>query len=92
MIIVGLMNLVYALLSLLLVFELPGLPDSVHQTMLGVASYLADGVSILCAFLGPTTLQAMAVILGAVIIVDNAFFLYSAVMWILSKIPMLNIK
>lgn len=92
MIIVGLMNLIKGLLSLLLVFNLPALPDSVHQTMLTVAGYLGDGISVIRAFIGPEAMGVLATLMTLTLAINAAYFLYTGVMWILEKIPMLGIK
>lgn len=92
MIIKGLMLLVKNLLSLLLVFNLPSMPDSIHTIMLEVTSYLGSGISIIRAFIGAEAMSVMATLLTVVLIVNAAYFLYTAVMWILRKIPALGIS
>lgn len=92
MIILGLLNLVKGLLSVLLIFNLPAMPDSVQSTLTTVATYLGDGISVLRAFIGADALNVCSVYLGLVVIIDSAYFLYSTVMWILQKIPMLGIN
>lgn len=91
MIIKALMLLLKNLLSVLLVFNLPAMPDSVQSTLLTIATYFGDGISVLRAFIGAEAMSVVSTLFGVVIVVESAYFLYTAVMWILSKIPMLNI-
>lgn len=92
MIIVALMKLIKGFLSLLLVFNLPSMPDAVQNVMLQVADTLGDGISVLRAFIGAEAMSVIATLFGVVAIVETAYFLYTAVMWILAKLPMLNIS
>lgn len=92
LIIVGLMTLIRSLLSLLLVFNLPAMPDSVHSTLLSVSTYLGDGISVIRAFIGPEAMGVMSTLLVATLAINAAYYLYTAVFWILEKIPMLGIK
>lgn len=92
MIIYGLMQLVRVILSALLIFSIPPLPDVIHETMLSCAQYFGDGVSILRAFIGSAPLTVMATLLSIIIAISSALFLYNTIMWILEKIPMLGIK
>lgn len=92
MIISALVNLIYGLLSLLLVFDLPQLPDT-FVTLLGtIKDYLVGGVGLIRAMVGDTAMGVIAVCLQLVIFLNAAYFLYSFVMWVLKKIPMLNIR
>lgn len=92
MIISLLLQLIYGLLSLLLVFNLPQLPDS-FVTILGtVKDYLVGGIGLIRAMVGDTAMGVIAVCLQLVIFLNAAYFLYSFVMWVLKKIPMLNIR
>lgn len=92
MIITALVNVIFALLSVLLVFDLPQLPDS-FMTILGtIKDYLVGGVGLLRAMVGDTCMGVISVCFQLVIFLNAAYFLYSFVMWVLRKIPMLNIR
>ncbi len=92
MLISGLINLIYGLLSLLLVFDLPQLPDTV-MTLLGtIKDYMVSGVGLLRALVGDTAMGVISVCFQLVIFLNAAYFLYSFVFWVIRKIPMLNIK
>mgnify|MGYP001028456326 CR=1 FL=1 len=92
MIITALINLIFGLLSVLLVFNLPQLPDT-FMTLLGtIQEYLVGGVGLLRAMVGDTAMGVIAVCLQLVIFLNAAYFLYSFVFWVIKKIPMLNIR
>lgn len=55
-------------------------------------SYLLDGVDLLGMFVGSTTLTVMGSCLDILLIANAVYMGYSAVMWVLHKIPMLGIK
>lgn len=92
MIVVGLINLVYGLLSLLLVFNLPQLPDSFLTILDKVKEYMVSGVGLVRAMVGETCMGVIAVCFQLVIFLNAAYLLYSFVMWVLKKIPMLGVK
>lgn len=92
MIISVLLNLVYSVLSVLLVFNLPELPASVVTIANNVTGYMVTGVSILASFVGNTCMGVIGVLLALVIAMNAAYLLYSLVFWVIRKIPMLNIR
>lgn len=92
MIIAGLLSLIFAVLSVLLVFNLPALPDTITQLLNQVIEYVIMGISILEAFIGDTAMGILALLLQLVIYMNAAYFLYSFVFWVIRKIPMLNVK
>lgn len=92
MIITALVNLIYGLLSLLLVFDLPQLPDSFMIILGNIKTYMVGGVGLLRVLVGDTCMGVIAVCFQLVIYLNAAYFLYSFVMWVLKKIPMLNIR
>lgn len=91
MIINGLANLIYWLLDLLLVFNLPSLPATVTTILDNGVEYLKSGVGLVSSFLGPTTMGVLAVLLRLLLLMHGAYMLYSFVRFILRKIPMLGI-
>lgn len=92
MIISLLLNLVYGVLSVLLIFNLPQLPDSVVTVANSVIGYMTTGLDILRVFVGDTCMGVLAVLFTLVIAMNAAYLLYSLVFWVLKKIPMLNIR
>lgn len=92
MIITALVNLVYGLLSLLLVFNLPQLPDSFLTILDNVKGYMVSGVGLVRAMVGDTCMGVIAVCFQLVLFLNASYLLYSFVMWVLKKIPMLGIK
>ena len=92
MIISGLLTLLYNVLSLLLVFELPSLPDSVTTVGAELTNYVKEGISILAACVGSTALGIIALLLGLVLALNAAYLLYSLVFWVIRKIPVLNVR
>ena len=92
MIVKALLTLVYNVLSLLLVFNLPELPASVITIANSVTGYISTGISIVASFVGSTCMGVIGVLLALVIAMNAAYFLYSLVFWVIRKIPMLNIR
>lgn len=92
MIIKTLLNLIYTVLSKLLIFELPALPDSILSIMYQVLHYVYTGICVLGSFLGSTCMGVLALLLQLVIVMHSAYMTYTLVFWVLRKIPMLNVR
>lgn len=92
MIINALANLIHGLLSIVLVFELPQLPASVMTVAEHGVSYIIGGIGVLGAFLGPTALGVLAVLLTLLLHMHVSYMLYTLVAFILRKIPILNVE
>lgn len=92
MIITVLLNLIYSLLSLLLVFNLPVLPETITTLVNSILGYIPTGVGILGVFFGNTCMGVLALLLRLVIGMNAAYMTYSLVFWVIRKIPMLNVK
>ena len=92
MIVSALLNLVYNILSVLLIFNLPALPATISTILDQISGYLVTGVTLIAAFVGSSSMGVMALLLELVILMNAAYLLYSFVMWVLRKIPMLNIR
>ena len=92
MLIKGLLNLIYGLLSLLLIFNLPALPETVTTILTQVSGYINTGVDIIRIFIGNSAMSVLALLLQLVIYLNLAYFLYSFVFWVVRKIPILNVK
>ncbi len=90
MIIESLLNLLYNLFRLLTVaINIPEMPVDVFDVIESVFSYIQAGIGILANYVN---LDIVFIMLGIVIAVDIGVNLYHFVMWVIKKIPMLNIK
>lgn len=89
MIIKGIFELVYTLLSVVLApFSLPALPEGMQTIFDSLVSYLTGAVGLLCVFVRPSTLRLM---IPAVILVINADHIWNGILWILKKLPFVGI-
>ena len=70
-------------------FRIPQLPDGVTSYLDTLFDYLVTGASLLANY---TPLSYMLILVGVIISVDVALYVYKFVMWILRKIPMLSIE
>lgn len=90
MIIEALLNVVYAILSLLTApINIPSLPEGVQTFIQEAIQYIRMGIALLANW---TDLDYLLVLFGLVVAVDVGLLVYKAVMWFLRKIPMLGIK
>lgn len=90
MIIELVMNVIYSVISLLTTpINIPDLPAQLANIISSVADYISIGIGILSNY---THYTYLAVIFGVIIAVDIAMHLYQLVMFILRKIPFLNLK
>lgn len=92
MIISGLLNLIYSVLSFLLVFELPNMPDTILTILNQITGYFQTGIQVISAFIGPTAIGVIALLIQLVIFLNAAYFLWSLVFWVIRKIPILNVR
>lgn len=89
MIIEALLNLVVALIGVLLLpLKLASLPATVITTVEAVIAYFLDGMAIIGAY---THLGYLLSLFSVVILIDTVMLTYKVIMWILRKIPFLNI-
>lgn len=91
MIIKLLADLIYGLLNILLVFDLPSLPDSVVTIADQAVTYILEGVKIIGAFTGNYGLGVLAVLLNLILLMHTAYMTFTFVKFILKKLPMLDI-
>lgn len=73
----------------LLPVQIEGFPDQVKSVLLDVILLLIRGCEVLAVY---THFSYILVLLGIVVSVSAAINVYRVVMWILKKIPFLNIK
>ena len=89
MIIELLLEVVYNLLSLLLIFKIPQLPQTALDYIDTAFDYLTAGAGLLANY---TPLEYLLSLFGILLLVDVGINVYHFVMWIVKKIPMLGIK
>lgn len=71
MIIKALMLLLKNVLSVLLVFDLPGFPQPLVDALSSLAEYCGTGVLVLKAFIGDSACTTIALLLGVVITLET---------------------
>lgn len=89
MIILGLLNVLYAVLDVLLVFSLPNLPEQALEYVNTFFDYLVGATGIVANY---TPLGYLLTLFGVILAVDAGLLIYKFVMWVVRKIPMLGIK
>lgn len=89
MIIQGLMDLIYNILNLLMVFEIPKLPAQATEYITTFFSYLTMGAQILANY---TPFTYLMVLFGLLLAVDAGIMVYHFIMWVLRKIPLAGIS
>lgn len=90
MIIELLLNVVYALLSILtLPITFPQIPDKVLEIIATSLDYITTGIAIVSVYID---IEYLLLLFGIVFAFDIAIQSYHVVMWIIKKIPILNIK
>ena len=90
MIIETLLNLLVTLIKFVFSWlNLPDFPEEFTSIVNDFLDLIFDNVSLLGFFIRPTTLQ---ILIPALIVVLNFDKIYHFVMWIIRKIPFLNIE
>lgn len=90
MIIEGLLNLIKTLLFAVFSWiNLPAFPEGLTSSINSFIDLIFDNLTLLGFFIRPATI---AIIVPALVILLNFDQIYKLTMWILKKIPFLNIK
>lgn len=89
MIIEMLMSVLYNVLNLVMVIEIPSLPDSVMGYVNTLFDYMAAGASILANY---TPLGYLLTLFGVLVAVDGGIMIYHFVMWVIRKVPVLGVS
>lgn len=90
MIITGLINLIYTVFSVLTTpINIPDLPSEVSTYVSTLIEYIGTGLGILSNY---TNLSYLLVLFGVIVAIDVGLWLYKLVMFLIKKIPMLNIS
>lgn len=89
MIIEMLLDVIYNIMSILLVFEIPTLPAEVTNHIDTAFNYIESGAGILVNY---TPLGYFLVLFGLILAIDAGLLVYHFVMWVLKKIPLVGIS
>jgi len=84
-----LLGLIYRLLDILLIFEIPPLPLEASTYINTLFNHLVSGASILANY---TPLSYLLTLFGIIVAVDVGINIYKFVMWIIKKIPFLGVE
>lgn len=90
MIITGLATLFLGILDKLFVFSLPSIPEVANNSITYAVGLVGDGIGVLRALLGQTTLTGLAAMLGLVLAAHGIYLFWDVIQWIMRKIPMLG--
>ncbi len=90
MIITGLATLFLGILDKLFVFSLPSIPEVANNAITYAVQLVGDGIGVLRALLGQTTLTGLAAMLGLVLAAHGIYLFWDVIQWIMRKIPMLG--
>lgn len=89
MIIEGILTLLFSVIKLAFSWlSLPGFPEDLLNSLYSFLDLIFDNLTLLGFFIRPTTLT---IVIPLLIILINFDKIYKFIMWILKKIPMLNI-
>lgn len=88
MIIEGLMTIVKSLLSILFVFNIPGLPEEFNEAFNVFIGLFEYGIGLFALYF-PISITGFVTVWVAVQVFKKV---YPLIMWVLRKIPMLNIN
>lgn len=89
MILAGLLSLVNFIINLI-PFNLPGFPDTFASTINLVHEYLQGAISFIYAYV--IDYNVVKTVFSIIIVWIGAKYSYRFLMWVIRKIPMLNIK
>lgn len=90
MIIKLLLDLIYTIFSVLTSpINIPDLPTEVNGYVSTLLEYIGTGLGILSNY---THLSYLLILFGCIIAIDLGLWLYKLVLFLIKKIPMLNIR
>lgn len=85
MLIEGFFYIIYEMFDLLLAFNVPQIPQTVHEYISYALEFITSGASILANY---TPLTYMISLFAIIVTVDIGIMVYELVMWVIRKIPM----
>lgn len=89
MIVQLLAELIYGLMNVLLILDIPDIPPEVANYINSFFDYLSAGVGILANYV---PLGYLLTLFGIILAVDVGITLYHFIMWVLKKIPMIGVS
>ena len=89
MIIEMLLDRIYGVMSTLMVFSIPDLPESVYGYIETGFEYIVAGGGLLANYV---PLGYLMTLFGVLLAIDAGVLVYHFVMWIIRKIPMLGMS
>lgn len=90
MIIKALLDLIYTIFNVLtLPLDIPDLPPELNNIVSTMVEYIGFGLGILANY---THLDYLLTLFGIVVAIDVGLLLYKLVMFVIKKIPMLNVR
>lgn len=89
MIIEALLDTLYNIMDVLMVLNIPSLPDEVYGYIDTAFTYIVSAGGILANY---APLSYLMVLFGVLLAVDAGIMLYHFIMWVVRKIPMLGIQ
>lgn len=92
MIIKALMMLIKQVLGVLLIISLPSLPVAITSALGQATGYIMQGVAVLRVLIGSDAMSVLGTCLSLIIAIEAFMKLWQFVWWVLSKIPMLNLR
>lgn len=85
MIIEMLLDLLYKVMSLLMILDIPDLPTEVTGYIQTAFDYIVAGAGVLANYVH---LGYLMILFGVLLAIDAGILVYHLVMWIIRKIPM----
>lgn len=90
MIVELLLTMLFGIFKLLTTpINIPSLPESIHDIFTLILDYITNGINIANVFF---PMEYFGVLFGIILAIDAGVAIYHFVMWVIKKIPMLNIK
>lgn len=90
MIVSLLLDLILGIFQLLFAWvEFPPVPDAILEPMAVMVEVIASGMSFVWLIV---PYEIVVILLPIIVVIENFDALYSILMWIIKKIPFLNIK
>lgn len=89
MIIETLLDVIYNIMSKMLILEIPQIPQQVHTYIDTAFEYIVAGAGLVANYV---PLDYLMILFTVLLAIDAGILVYHLVMWVLRKIPMLGIE
>ena len=83
------LDLIYGMVSNMMVFQIPDLPSAAYDYIESAFDYIVAGAGLLANY---TPLDYLMTLFGVLLAVDGGILIYHLVMWILKKIPVIGVE